>query len=66
MRTKKILALAMATMMTLSSTVIAFADDKTTESAAAGTITGEGTSEGYVEKSIFTVSVPTVSTVPFN
>lgn len=65
MRTKKILALAMATMMTLSSTVIAFADDKTTESEAAGTITGEGTSEGYVEKSIFTVSVPTVSTVPF-
>lgn len=65
MKQKKLLALGMATLMAMSSTVMAFADDVTTEDTANGSVSGEGTLEGFVEKEVFTVTLPTTNTFDF-
>ena len=65
MKTRKILAFGMATMLTLSSTVMAFAADVTDPSNASGTIPGTGSLEGYIDKHVFTVTLPTTTSVDF-
>lgn len=64
MRTKKLLALGMAAVMMLSSAVTVFADVDD-PSDAHGTISGDGTLEGYVDKDVFTVTLPTTTDVDF-
>lgn len=64
MKTRKILAFGMATMLTLSSTVMAFAADETTDPAS-GSVNGSGSLEGYVDKEVFTVTLPTTADVNF-
>lgn len=64
MKTRKILAFGMATMLTLSSTVMAFAADETTDPAS-GSVNGSGSLEGYVDKEVFTVTLPTTTDVDF-
>lgn len=54
MRSKKVLAAALAATMLLGSTVTAFADE--------GTASGTGTVEGVVKKDVFNVVLPTEST----
>lgn len=64
MKQRKLLALGMATLMALSSTVMAFAADETAEPAT-GSVSGDGTLEGFVDKEVFTVTLPTTSTIDF-
>lgn len=64
MKQRKLLALGMATLMALSSTVMAFAADETVEPAT-GSVSGDGTLEGFVDKEVFTVTLPTTSTIDF-
>lgn len=64
MRNKKLLALGMASLMVMSSTCVAFADDTTTNPAG-DTITGNGSIEGYIVQDVFTVTLPTVTNVSF-
>ena len=59
MKTRKILAFGMATMLTLSSTVMAFAADVTDPSNASGTIPGTGSLEGYIAVSYTHLTLPT-------
>ena len=61
---KKVVALAMAATMVLSSSVLAFADDATA-APATGSAAGVGDIEGYVDKNIFTVTLPTVTDINF-
>lgn len=63
MRTRKLLAVGMATLLTLSSSVMAFAADATSEGG--GTIAGDGSLEGYVDKEVFTATFPTTANVDF-
>jgi hypothetical protein len=56
-QTKKIAALVMAAAMALSSSAMVFADDATA-APATGEAVGSGSLEGYVDKDVFTVTVP--------
>lgn len=62
-RTKKILAFAAATAMALTPATV-FADN--TSSPATGAAAGAGSVEGVVDKSVFTVTVPTVDAGTFD
>lgn len=64
MKQRKLLALGMATLMAMSSTVMAFADESTSEPAS-GSASGNGTLEGFIDKDVFTVTLPTVSSLDF-
>jgi len=65
MRRRKLLALGLAGLMIISSAMPVFAADATTEPAT-GSISGTGTIEGYVDKDVFTVTLPTVTTTNFS
>ncbi len=65
MKLKKFIALGMAGLLTMSCATVALAADVTDPSAATGNVTGEGDLEGYVDKNVFTVTLPTVTTVQF-
>lgn len=64
MKQKKLMALGMAAMLALSSSVAAFAADSTTDPST-GTINGTGNIEGFVDKDVYTVTLPTTSSVNF-
>ena len=59
MKAKKIMAVAMATVMTLSMTTMAFADD------TSGSVNGAGTFEGHVNKNVTSVTLPTATESTF-
>ncbi|SFO06883.1 hypothetical protein SAMN04487831_10773 [Pseudobutyrivibrio sp. UC1225] len=63
MKLKRILAVAMATIMVMGMSITAFADEPATN----GTSEGAGTSEGHVEKKATSVILPTIAsgTTPF-
>lgn len=64
MRSKKLVALGLASMMLLSTTTVAFAADASS-APATGSIAGDGGIVGYIDKEVFTVTLPTTSDVNF-
>ncbi len=65
MRKRKLLALGLAGLMIISSAMPVFAADATSEPAT-GSISGTGTIEGYIDKDVFTVTLPTVTATNFS
>lgn len=65
MKQKKVLAMSMATIMAFASTGMVFADDVTDASKATGSVEGNGSIEGYADTDVFTVTLPTTSTINF-
>lgn len=63
MKKKKLLALAIASAMAISPATV-FAD--VTTSPATGSAVGDGKVEGYIDKEVFTVVVPTVAAGDFD
>lgn len=64
MKQRKLLAMGMATLMAMSSTVMAVAADETSQPAT-GKVDIDGTLEGYVDLDVFTVTLPTTNTMAF-
>lgn len=65
MRNKKLLALGMASLMMVSSISTVFAADATDAASATGSIEGNGGIVGFIDKDVFTVSLPTVANIDF-
>lgn len=70
MRKKRFLAVLLTAAMTMSSSVLAFGAPVTDQSKANGSTTGSGKLEGYLNKEVFSVELPTLPTdatkSPFN
>lgn len=64
-KTKKILALALAAAMTLAPTAICSADAVTSSPATGGSVS-DGNFEGWIEKEVFSVTLPTQSDNAFD
>ncbi|MGN0327448.1 MAG: hypothetical protein ACI4D4_00570 [Lachnospira sp.] len=65
MRKKKFMALGLAGLMIISSAMPVFAADATVEPAT-GTIDGDGDIEGFIDKDVFTVTLPTTANLNFS
>lgn len=66
MRTKRFLAVLLATTMVLGSAVTAFATDPTTSASGTGdAVVGQGAAEGYVDTSVTKVVLPTTTATTF-
>lgn len=74
MRSKKLLALGMASLMIISTCVPVFAEESSAaaegadavSAPASGTLAGSGDIEGYVDKDVFTVTLPAIANVNFS
>lgn len=61
-RTKKMLALVLATSMVMGSSVVSFAaSNPVNGTTKTGTVSGNGVSEGHVDKKVLNVVLPTVA-----
>lgn len=65
MRKRKLMALGLAGLMIISSAMPVFAADSTSDPAT-GSISGTGTIEGFIDKDVFTVTLPTVTVTNFS
>jgi len=64
MKKRKLLSLGMAALLVISSTFAAFAEEATS-APATGTIEGSGSLEGFVDKDVFVVTLPTTPNADF-
>lgn len=59
-KTKKMMALALATSMVLGSSMMAFAAEGDATPGGSGNVSGAGSVEGHVNKEVLNVILPTV------